>query len=440
MERVVWYEVQSLPRDDADSGWWATLPPPPLSHPLTGAETADWIVVGAGFTGLAAARRLAEHAPDARIALVEAERAGFGASGRNSGFIVDIGHYKPELGVAANRRIVRLQRAGCDLLRRLVDEHVIDCAWTERGRLHGAIEGRGMRCLDVLRRGLDAMQEPYVVLDRDAVAHATGMTAYRAAIHTPGTVMIQPAALTRGLAASLPPNVALYEDSPVLRIACGGVQRVECGCGSVTAPGLVLATNGYTPALGFLRERIFPLLTYASLTRPLDPDEGRTAGAGAEWGVVPEDRMGTTLRRTRDGRILVRNGVHWPSNGAGDQRALEQAQATHRRTFEHRFPGLRHVAFEHTWGGLLGMTRNGGHFFGPLAEGVFVAAGCNGIGIAQGTISGTLVADLAMGRESELLDEVRRVPRPAWIPGEPFIGVGVRVAAAYLQARARAEL
>lgn len=143
------------------------LPPLAPARRLTSEQRADCVVLGAGFTGLAAARQLATHRPDWHVALVEAQRVGFGASGRNSGFIVDVGHYEPRRGVEGNRRLVRLGRAGLDRLRALVHTHAIECAWTERGRLHGAVGDLGMRLLDEFYAGLRAMGEPHEALLHD---------------------------------------------------------------------------------------------------------------------------------------------------------------------------------------------------------------------------------------------------------------------------------
>jgi glycine/D-amino acid oxidase-like deaminating enzyme len=186
--------------DDSTCGWVATLPAPAAVVRLVGERRADCAVVGAGFTGLAVARRLAQHQPAWRIAVLEAQRVGLGASGRNSGFLVDVAHYRPGLGVEGNRRIVRLARYGIDSLRAAVTEHRIDCAWSELGRLHGAATESGVEEQDLLADKLDAMGEPYRRLDRAGVAAITGSEFYYGAIQTPGSVLVQPAALVRGLA------------------------------------------------------------------------------------------------------------------------------------------------------------------------------------------------------------------------------------------------
>ena len=416
------------------------LPPLAPARRLASEQRADCAVVGAGFTGVAVARRLAAHRASWRIAVLEAERVGFGASGRNSGFIVDVGHYEPKLDVEGNRRLVRLGRAGLEQLRTLVRAHAIDCAWTERGRLHGAVGDVGVRLLGEFYKGLDAMGEPYEALGAAAVTSVTGTAYYRAAARTPGAVMVQPAALVRGLAAALPANVDLFEESPVRGVHHSGKFRIEAGDGAVVADRLFLAANGFTPTLGFLRRRVFPLFTFASLTRVLAPAEQAALGGESEWGLVPEERMGTTVRRTRDQRILIRNTVHYVGSLQVSESYRREVREIHRRAFRARFPMLPQVDLEYTWGGVLGMSVNGAYFFGQLDDNLFTAAGCNGVGVALGTIAGTLLADLAVGADSELLSDMQALPRPVWIPPEPLLGIGVRATLARLTARAREEL
>ena len=432
--------ARPLPGDDPTCGWHRLLPPPAPARRLSGEIRADAAVVGAGFTGLAAARRLAAHEPRARIAVLEAARAGSGASGRNSGFIVDVGHWIEALGVEGNARLVRLARAGRDALRQLVREHGIDCAWSEWGRLHGAAGDVGMRALEHFCRGLDALREPYESLDAAMCERVMGTRYYRAAVRTPGTVLVQPAALVRGLATALPPNVELFEESPVLGTRLGPPHRLETAEGAVSAPRLLLATNGYTPALGFLARRVVPLLTFASLTRPLTTDEQALVGAGAEWGLVPEERMGSTVRRTRDQRLLMRNTVRYASALTVGAAVRQEIAGIHRRALAARFPALGGVAIEFTWGGVMGITLNGAQFFGRIAENVLASVAYNGVGIAMGTASGMLLADLAVGADSALLRDLQALPGPTWIPPEPFLGIGVRATVARLQGRAGREL
>jgi glycine/D-amino acid oxidase-like deaminating enzyme len=432
--------ARQRPADDEACGWLALLPAAPPPRRLRGDVRADCAVVGAGFTGLAAARRLAELRPDSRVVVLEAQRVASGASGRNSGFAVDVGHHDRRLGLAGNRRLTRLARAGIEQLRRLVRRHGIACDWTERGRLHGAVGDAGMRSLETFRTGLEAMDEPFEWLDRAAMTAVTGTSHYRAGVRTPGSVMIQPAALVRGLAATLPGNVELFEHTPVRAIRRGPAFRIDTDAGAVLASRLVLATNGYTPALGFLRRQVFPMFTFASLTRALTPEELATLGGDAEWGLVSEARMGTTVRRTRDGRILIRNTALYPRRLEITERLRAGVGEAHGRAFRARFPMLAGVPLEHTWAGVMGMSMNGMQFFGRVDRDLFAAAGYNGVGVAMGTISGTLLADLALGADSPLLADMQMLPGPAWIPPEPLLGVGVRATLARLESREKEEM
>src|SRR5262249_59819741 len=114
----------------------------------------------------------------------------------------------------------------------------------------------GMRQLEEFCRGAGQMGEPYERLDSAALAAIIGTSFYRAAVRTPGAAMVQPAALARGLGASLPPSVDLYEESPVRAVEQGATLRLVAGDDVVTTKRLVLATNGFTPSVGFLRSRM----------------------------------------------------------------------------------------------------------------------------------------------------------------------------------------
>ena len=159
--------AKPLPHDDAGCGWYNVLPPPGPARRVAGDETADWVVLGAGITGLAAARRLAELAPDARILLIEAQRVGYGATGRNAGFILETPHYTEGWPKARSERLLRIFRAGADYLREAVARHDIDCQWTETGQLKGAHGDVAMPYLEGYCKALDDHDLPYERLDAE---------------------------------------------------------------------------------------------------------------------------------------------------------------------------------------------------------------------------------------------------------------------------------
>ena len=253
--------VTLLPRYDRNNGWFETLPEVPPAAPLSGPTEADVVVVGAGFTGLAAARRLAELRPEARILLVEAGRIGNSAAGRSSGFAIDHAHNIRSEGFADSatyeRQQIALNRAGQAYLAEAVTAHGIDCDWTWAGKIHAACTDRGARDLDRFAATLDLIDEDYELLDRDATVERLGIDYYHRALHTPGTVLLQPAALCRGLAASLPSNVTVHEETPVTWLDEGPPHELHTDGGTIRTPELVLANNGFAVGFGFYAHHQF---------------------------------------------------------------------------------------------------------------------------------------------------------------------------------------
>lgn len=436
-------KVGILPNDDDSCGWVHNLPPPPPATPLVGARRFDHVVLGAGFTGLAAARRLAQHLPEREIALIDAQRVGAGASGRNSGFIIDLPHSfaDADLGgaLARDQAEMRLNDFAIASLRDLVRSHGIDCQWGERGKYHAAVEDKGRRDLDSFRRSLERLGAPYRDLDAGELAAEIGTRYYREAIHTPGCVLIQPAALARGLGASLPANLRLFEDSPVTEIDTGAEIVLHTPQGRIRTKSLLLTNNGFAGQFGFERNRLIPVMTFGSLSRPLTGAEQAALGGQADWGVIPADHLGTTLRYTQDRRLLVRHTVtyapkfRWPAQG------LARIREHHQQAFRARFPMLPEVTLDHSWGGMLTMSRNAAPCFGRLADNVFAAICHNGVGIAKGTYSGTLLADYVVGAGSELLNHLLALPRPSANLPRPLLDLGVRAKIAWDQYRAGRE-
>ena len=435
-----------LPQDDGRCGWYEILPPAPPSTPLRGTVQADWVVLGAGLAGLAAARRLAELQPDASVVLIDAKRVGFGAAGRNSGFMVDLPHdltsHSYTSSHEADNKIIRLSRGAIDYTREIVQRHGIDCDWREQGKLHGAANARGAHALESFAKGLSALGEPYRLLSAQEMKAVTGSDFYQAGLHAPGAVLVQPAALTRGLGRILPENVRLFEDSPVLRIEVGKVHTLTTAQGCVQAPRLVLANNAYAANFGQLgfKGRLLPIYTYASMTRPLTGEELVRLGGEQSWGLIPADPLGTTVRRLANGRICVRNSFTYNPDVQASASTLERVKRAHRHSFENRFPMLPGVEFEYTWGGALCISRNSGSQFGQIAPGVFSAVCCNGLGLTRGTISGKLIAEYALGMDSDLLSIMLEQPKPCSNPPEPFLGLGVRSTLAWKEWTAGVEL
>jgi glycine/D-amino acid oxidase-like deaminating enzyme len=419
-------KVQFTPQFDDGNGWYNMLPPAPAARVLEGDQKANWLVIGAGYTGLSAARRLAEHFPEQRIALVEADRVGRGTAGRNAGFAIDVPFLQESQGdLERGRRIFSLHRAGVAELDRLITEHSIDCQWSRRGKYMVAVGDGTQQALQQTQDFLLAVGAQSEVLGREALKERLGTGRYRMGLYSPGTCLMNPAALTRGLAASLPENVDLYEDSPITETRFDSRTLAKTTRGSIEASGVILATNGFSETFGVAQHQLFNLMSFASITRPLAPEQTELLGGTEDWGIHPVGIAGATIRRTQDNRIWHRTGFIHPHKNRSSESLLRRFRQRHIKDFKARFPQLCELDFEHTYGGLLCMSRNSEPLFQRLADNAFLVGCQNGIGVAKGTIHGRLVADWVAGADSELLDFARAYGKPSRLPREPFLGWGI---------------
>ena len=436
-------KVDCLPADDPSCAWFHLSPKREAAAPHSGKTSARWVVIGAGFTGLAAARQIAHHHPGDAVVLLEAQEAGYGSSGRNSGFAIDLPHdigapdYIGDPATAAMN--LRLNRAAQEIIKKQVADHGIDCQLHPVGKYQAAIEPRGIAVLDAYRSGLDKLGERYEVVAEADLPERIGTRFYKKALFTPGTILLQPAALVKGLADSLPANVALYEHTPITEVEYGGKTILRHAGGEIVADKLILANNAFASGFGFLRRRLLPVFTYASMTRVLTRQEQADLGGAPVWGIIPADPFGSTLRRTPDNRLLVRNSFSFNPDGRRNDGFLGRVARHHRISFERRFPMLPSVEFEYTWGGAMSMSRNHMAHFGQLAPNVYGALCCNGLGITRGTITGTLLADWLAGERNEMIDFLLSSPGPNPNPPQPFLSVGVNLNLSWGQRRAGRE-
>ena len=261
---------------------------------------------------------------------------GYGASGRNAGFIIDTPHLSEHLSEEDNRRVSRLVIAGLADLEGHVRAHGIDCEWSPRGHLTAVVEPRRENRLHATVRMLDAAGEEYEWYDGGAVAEVTGTDHYHVAVLTPRTVLVNPAAMCRGPGETLPGNVELREQTPVLRVEPGSPVKIACAEGSVSATNVLLTTNAFIARLGFLRRDVFPMIACASLSRPLTDDERATMGGASEWGITGV----TTMRRTRSNRVLVRHGSFYASDFRLSESHRRRHVESHTTTLAKRYPKL----------------------------------------------------------------------------------------------------
>lgn len=422
-------EIKAFPKEDQTNGWAKVLPPRTPQLALEDHITADWLVIGAGYAGLAAARRLAENRPDETVVVLEAGQSGLNASGRNSGFGIDLPHIVGTLEeLEGSRKYMNLARAALDYLETSVTEHKINCDWARDGKYQTASSVRGSKeLLEPFAKELDALGEPYTWCDAKDCKEKLGTDHFHSAIYTPHCVLMNPAGLTQGLADSLPSNARLFEHSPVTSIEQENGVLANTPNGSVRAPRMILAVNTYAAQFGYYQSKIMPMVAHASLSRPLTKEEQAAYAVERPWGVTPANAfVSITMRYTNDRRILIREGIDYcPGQKVTEAQRLALAKR-HKRLFDDRFPMLPNVEMEHTWSGFVGMARNGSPGFGQAAPNIWTAVCQNAVGVTKGTAAGMLAADMACGIDNPLIDDMHSLGTPNAFPPRPFMDIGVR--------------
>jgi glycine/D-amino acid oxidase-like deaminating enzyme len=442
--------VSRLPVDRGESGWLALSERSVPVRVLDGERTADWLIVGAGFAGLSAARRLLQLRPGERIAMLDARQVAEGPAGRNSGFMIDLPHnlasgeYAPADAAQSRREIAHNRFAIGFAAEAAAEVGLPRWAFDPCGKINAASTPRGETLNADFARALKDYGEPFERLDAAQMRELTGTSYYTSGLKTPGAVMIQPAVYIRRLAAALSTSVDLYEDSPVVglkREAGSWVARTLKG--AIRAPKVILAVNGHIESFGHFAGRLMHVFTYASMTKAI---RRGTAGAGRTgapaWGLLPADPMGATVRKITHGsdeRVVIRTRFTFDPAMEVSQKRIDGIAREQARSFAARFPHLADLGFEFSWAGRLCLSLNHVPAFGEIEEDLFSACCENGLGTVKSTLAGVLAADLATGTRSAILDEFGAQGPPKRLPPAPLAYVGINSVIRWQEARAGRE-
>ena len=444
--------VDLKPADLGDSGWNAILSSRRPQAALDADLECDYLVIGAGFAGLSAARRLRQLDSSASIVILEASQVAAGPAGRNSGFMIDLPHALASGSYEGDRgddlRNIRLNRAAIAFAADAVREYgFADETFEACGKINAAAGRPGQQHNESYAAHLDALGEAYELLDARAMRDICGSDYYVGGLRTPGTAILQPALYVRSLADALVERAqcGLFENSPVHELARRGehwLARTETG--AVTAQRVLLAVNGLIETFGYYRRRLMHINLYASMTRRLTPAEVEALGGVTRWGFTPSDPIGSTVRRIEGSggpRLVIRNRCTYEPALSLPRDRLLQVARDHRRTFDARFPMLARVEMEHCWSGRLCLSRNDAWALGELEPGLFSACCQNGLGTTRGTIAGIVAAELANGSVADsLLPDFVAPPQPQRLFPEPFMTLGARGAIRFKEWRAGPDL
>lgn len=444
--------VETKPADLGESGWNAILPSraatPALEHDIE----CDYLVVGAGFAGLSAARRIAQLEPGASITILEAQQVASGPAGRNSGFMIDLPHALATGSYAGENsqdlRNIRMNRAAIAFAAECAQSFDFPReAFDPSGKINAAASRVGLEHNTSYARHLEILGEPFEMLDAGAMQGICGSDYYQGGLKTPGTAILQPALYIRSLANALVEKAGcqLFEDSALQQLARKGERwRATTASGSVTAERVILAVNGLIETFGFYRHRLMHINLYASMTRELSREEIYELGGDARWGFTPSDPIGSTVRRI-DGiggtRLVIRNRCTYEPDLSLPADRLQRIANDHARTFYRRFPMLKQVEMEYCWSGRLCLSRNDVWALGELEAGLFSACCQNGLGTTRGTIAGIVAAEMAtLKSDQSLVPDYVPESLPRRLFPEPFMTLGARSVIKLKEWRAGKEL
>lgn len=422
--------ADKLDIDDNNSIWWQEAGEDEPRTSLSGDVRADMVIIGAGFTGLSTAWHMAQRFPARRVIVLEARRVANGASGRNGGQVLNWINGVDTLDEQVTRRVHAVTSAGIqwiwDLIRKNkleVDHSRLGCLEVYTTAQHG--EEAHAKVERLTRWGIPAEYLQGAALDeRLRLSGAVG------AVFDPLAGQVNGVQLARGLARLAEVGgVTIHESTPVLRVEQGPECRVICPRGTVTAPAVVLATNGYTHQLGFFRNGQFPLHSHVVATAPLsDP-------AAAGWGGISgfaDDMDRIAYGALTGSRRVVFGGGSNASYGyqyggrttwAGSP---AHGQAAVLKRLREALPGLGQTEITHRWTGTLAITLDRICAIGLTGAygNIYYGFGYSGHGVVLAHVAGRVITDIYAGEGERWRELPFYMRRPGGLPPEPFRWVG----------------
>jgi glycine/D-amino acid oxidase-like deaminating enzyme len=440
------YRLPDLYEFSVDSFWFdgSGLRDDASRTPLRGDAKADVAIVGGGFTGLATAIAIARRRPERRVVVLEGARCGYGASGRNGGFAhvtyTGFPAFSADHDPEVSRAVYDVMETGRSAIERLATEAGVACDLEPNGAIRMAASDAQIASLEATHRQLAAMGLAAKLVDGESLRALVRTERFRAALVTPSTSILDPAKLARGMARvaeSL--GVAIYEATRVVRIDPGQRIGITTENGRVEAVQAVLATNGYTPQLGFFSTRLVPLCNYVVATEPLTVDQWESIGWTGRQGISDTRVQFMYLRPTADGRIVA-GGEMAPYFAGGKPSSGNYAPAVAKleRSLLETFPQLAGIRFTHAWGGTMAFTRDFTPRIGTLGSerNLFFGLGYCGEGVVMSQLAGRILAAFVLGDAGEFAELPFVGGLPPWVGFEPLRAITVKGIEAAMRALA----
>jgi glycine/D-amino acid oxidase-like deaminating enzyme len=411
---------------------------------LTKNKFCDWLIIGAGYTGLSAARKLSELNPNEKIIVVDAQLAGEGASGRNSGYLVDT---TLNDGFTSNKELLNykkktdIYKLGINAVKKFVEEHQVDCDWNTAGKYFASSKKEDKKILIKFSDTLSKLGFENNLCNKETLKKQLGTDFYNLGLYTKGGILLNPGKLVRAMIDALPNNVELIENSQLLEWE-RNTDSIFCKFknNNISSKRIIFCTNAFLKSLGIKANYNFPLTLTASMTRSLTEEEFFSIGKPKEWGVLPIKPMGATIRMTKDRKILIRNTAEVYSPFRMSNTELKKRSINQKLGIKKRFPSLPQDIIKSSWSGVVSRTRNSSQIFDKIHDNVY-AAGCyNGSGIGVGTLFGEQIAIKASGETSPEIEMINSRKKPTRLPPNPFLDLGVRMRLIYERLKATTEI
>lgn len=409
------------------SYWHDTAPAFASARPGPVEGKFDVVVIGGGFTGLNAARKLAKEGVS--VALLEAAHVGAGGSGRNGGHLNNgIAHgyasAKTHLGAERAHALYQAYDRSIDMIEQVIAEEGIDCSFRRCGKLKLASKPSHVAGLRANCELIAAEVDPDVrFIEKADLGAEVGSDAFHGGMLYEKTAMMHMGAYVHGLAeAAARHGAAIWEGAPMTaRWKNGTGWSVETPRGTLTADRVILATGAYagtakSAPLGYFRRRIISVGSFIVATRPLSESEiARTAPGNRTY--VTSMNIGNYFRLSPDNRLIFGGRARF--SAVSDQRSDAKSGEILRASMAAIFPHLADVPIDYCWGGLVGMTADRYPRAGER-DGMLYGMGYSGHGAQMSTLIGQALADTAMGREGTNPLEGMSWPPVPFLSGQPW--------------------
>lgn len=405
-------------------GGWVEKPDD-MQPALEGDVSADVVIAGAGFAGLSAALELARQG--AKVVVIEREFPGFGASGRNAGYLAGAMGLEYDLmfkgiGKEQATQIVRYYDDAVGFVEGKFKEHDIDCEYVQSGWIRAGVHpSQEKKIREEMQIGAEHGHKSEF-LDQ-AQMRARGLPpAFLFGEYTPTGGTLHPGKYVMGLRrAALRAGVKLYENTPLLSYTEGPVIQVKTPRGSVSAPVLMFATNAYTPQLGLLANKVVPLQISAIETEPLSKAQLAALGWPRREGIITGHYSMESFRLTARNTVLSTvKRIHYPYGSKTPNVPAYDQYRELRTNLHERLPALKDVALRHCWTGYVSAAGDALPVVGATGENknIYYTAGCSGHGVASQSMVGHMIAQQIGGTEPALLAALQH--NTPSLPPEPF--------------------